>query len=140
MCSESSRQIDLIKKKHQTVLTIVTITAFLHLYMHFSNYFSGPPQLQTCSTAYVHNVICVRLLSTVSLVNLVIGLWDVGTLVKIIETNEKLRLGLWIYWISKYYELLDTVFMLLRHRLRQMSFLHVFHHASMAFLSDYSSV
>ena len=61
-----------------------------------------------------------------------------GTLVKIIETNEKLRLGLWIYWISKYYELLDTVFMLLRHRLRQMSFLHVFHHASMAFLSDYS--
>ena len=28
--------------------------------------------------------------------------------------------------------------MLLRHRLRQMSFLHVFRNASMAFLSDYS--
>ena len=85
----------------------------------------------------LHNVICVTL-SAASAVTLTLGLWDVGTILKIKDSNVLLRRGLWIYWISKYYELLDTVFMLLRHRLRQMSFLHVFHHASMAFLSDYS--
>ena len=85
----------------------------------------------------LHNVICVTL-SAASAVTLTLGLWDVGTILKINDSNVFLRRGLWIYWISKYYELLDTVFMLLRHRLRQMSFLHVFHHASMAFLSDYS--
>ena len=31
-------------KKHQTILTIITIIACPHLYMHFSNYSSVPPQ------------------------------------------------------------------------------------------------
>lgn len=34
------------------------------------------------------------------------------------------------------FELLDTVFMLLRHKQQQISFLHVYHHASMLILSD----
>lgn len=84
-----------------------------------------------------HNTVCV-ILSAVSLVVMVMGLWEEGTILKITESNSTLQLGLQLYWMSKYYELLDTVFMLLRHRLRQMSFLHVFHHASMAFLSDYA--
>jgi hypothetical protein len=33
-------------------------------------------------------------------------------------------------------ELLDTVFMILRHKFRQISPLHVYHHASMLLLSD----
>ena len=44
----------------------------------------------------------------------------------------------YMYWISKQVELLDTVFMILRHRRRQISFLHVYHHGSMLLLSDYS--
>lgn len=43
-----------------------------------------------------------------------------------------------IYWITKLVELLDTVFMVLRHRRRQISFLHVYHHCSMLLLSDIS--
>ncbi|OWF34562.1 elongation of very long chain fatty acids protein 5-like [Mizuhopecten yessoensis] len=43
-----------------------------------------------------------------------------------------------IYWITKLVELLDTVFMMLRHRRRQISFLHVYHHCSMLLLSDVS--
>ena len=87
----------------------------------------------------VHNTVCV-VLSIASMVILIIGLIEEGTVVKItgVGNSHLFRQGLWIYWVSKYYELLDTVFMLLRHRLRQMSFLHVFHHASMAFLSDYA--
>ena len=36
-------------------------------------------------------------------------------------------------------ELCDTVFMILRHRTRQISLLHVYHHASMVLLGDYAN-
>ena len=42
-----------------------------------------------------------------------------------------------VYFGVKVLELLDTVFMLLRHKSRQISFLHVFHHSSMLILTDY---
>ena len=61
-----------------------------------------------------------------------------GNIYTSLASNPYVSYGLFVYWITKYYELLDTVFMLLRHKIRQMSFLHVFHHASMALLSDYS--
>ena len=41
-----------------------------------------------------------------------------------------------IYWLTKLYELLDIVFMILRHKQRQISFLHVYHHSTMIILSD----
>lgn len=50
--------------------------------------------------------------------------------------SELLRPVFKIYWIMKIFELLDTVFMIVRHKARQISFLHVFHHASMLILSD----
>lgn len=42
-----------------------------------------------------------------------------------------------MYWLSKLYELLDTVFMVLRHRVRQISLLHIFHHSSITLLADW---
>ena len=41
-----------------------------------------------------------------------------------------------IYWLTKLLELLDTVFMIVRHKRRQISFLHVYHHSSILLLSD----
>ena len=41
-----------------------------------------------------------------------------------------------MYWITKIIELMDTVFMILRHKRRQISFLHVYHHSSMLLLTD----
>lgn len=41
-----------------------------------------------------------------------------------------------VYWLTKLLELLDTVFMIVRHRRRQISFLHVYHHSSILLLSD----
>ncbi|XP_068706910.1 very long chain fatty acid elongase 5-like [Montipora capricornis] len=43
-----------------------------------------------------------------------------------------------VYVFTKYLELLDTVFMILRHRQRQITFLHVYHHTSILLLSDYA--
>ncbi|KAJ8300289.1 hypothetical protein KUTeg_021808, partial [Tegillarca granosa] len=39
----------------------------------------------------------------------------------------------WWYFISKIIELLDTVFIILRKKNNQISFLHVYHHSSMLF-------
>lgn len=43
-----------------------------------------------------------------------------------------------IYAYTKIIELLDTVFMILRHKGRQITFLHVFHHSSMLLLIFYA--
>ena len=41
-----------------------------------------------------------------------------------------------VYWVTKVVELSDTVFMVLRHKFRQVSPLHVYHHATMLILSE----
>ena len=43
----------------------------------------------------------------------------------------KVARALWWYYISKLVEFLDTVFFILRKKDNQISFLHVYHHASM---------
>eukprot|EP00171_Calliarthron_tuberculosum_P012913 IDg12913t1 len=50
-------------------------------------------------------------------------------LAKGIAGNEMARLT-WLFTFSKVVEFLDTVFMIVEGRLRQVSFLHVFHHVS----------
>jgi elongation of very long chain fatty acids protein 4 len=37
--------------------------------------------------------------------------------------------GIWLHYNNKYLELLDTAFMVLRKKTKQLSFLHVYHHA-----------
>ncbi|KAK2179330.1 hypothetical protein NP493_498g02048 [Ridgeia piscesae] len=49
-----------------------------------------------------------------------------------------LQLAFRLYWLCKLGELLDTVFMILRHRKHQISILHVYHHASMLLLSEFA--
>eukprot|EP01133_Synstelium_polycarpum_P016847 gene16847-20031_t len=41
---------------------------------------------------------------------------------------------LWLFFFSKTIELMDTVFMVLRKKLDQITFLHVYHHSSILFL------
>lgn len=93
--------------------------------------------LQLRQLLVLHNIICC-LASIAAISFFVPSIWLNGSVFETKPDLPYLKTGLFIYWITKYYELFDTVFMLLRHKRRQMSFLHVFHHASMAFLSDYS--
>jgi len=39
----------------------------------------------------------------------------------------------WFYYISKYIEMADTIFFILRKKFNQITFLHVFHHGTMVF-------
>lgn len=52
------------------------------------------------------------------------------------NTTPAFKKAFLVYHTLKWIEMLDTVFMILRHRQRQISFLHVFHHSSMLLLSD----
>jgi elongation of very long chain fatty acids protein 4 len=58
--------------------------------------------------------------------------WICADLLSTMEPGEeKIINGLWFYYISKGIEFLDTVWMVLRKRNKQITFLHVFHHSSM---------
>lgn len=62
-----------------------------------------------------------------------------GTVFSLEHIEEgSLRHGLLVYWISKFVELLDTVYMVLRHKTRQISFLHVWHHSTITLLADWA--
>ncbi|XP_046863671.1 elongation of very long chain fatty acids protein 4-like isoform X2 [Xenia sp. Carnegie-2017] len=52
------------------------------------------------------------------------------------NNHESLKLPMFVYWLTKWIELFDTVLMILRHKERQISFLHVYHHCSVLILSD----
>ena len=83
----------------------------------------------------IHNFVCVIL----SLYTAVQGSRGVVQSPSVYYTAEGPQLvihALRVYWISKIVELIDTIFMVLRHKLKQMSFLHVFHHMSILLLSD----
>ena len=45
-------------------------------------------------------------------------------------THTELTHYLWVFHLTKYYEIMDTVIMLLRKSFRQITFLHVYHHLS----------
>lgn len=94
----------------------------------------GPYELRL--PLIVHNTVCCVLSAAVFAIG-GIGLALSDNILVIQQGNSYVTLSLFLYWVSKIVELLDTVFMLLRHRKRQVTFLHVFHHSSMLLLSDY---
>ena len=54
------------------------------------------------------------------------------------HTEGPIRHAMLIYWISKFIELMDTVYMVLRHKRRQISFLHIWHHSTITLLADWA--
>lgn len=49
--------------------------------------------------------------------------------------NTRMAEVTWVFYMFKYVDLLDTVFMILRGNWRQVSFLHVYHHSSVIYIS-----
>eukprot|EP00850_Spirogloea_muscicola_P018781 SM000176S03112 [mRNA] locus=s176:61382:63446:+ [translate_table: standard] len=48
--------------------------------------------------------------------------------------HPKMALLIYTFYVSKLYEFMDTAIMLLRRNLRQVSYLHIYHHASISFI------
>ncbi|XP_067671521.1 very long chain fatty acid elongase 5-like [Haliotis asinina] len=86
----------------------------------------------------VHNFICC-VASFYTFYGFTRGVYKSGYLYSK-EVTEELTFVFWVYYMTKIVELMDTVFMILRHRQRQISFLHVFHHSSMLLLGNFGYV
>ncbi|CAI6347911.1 unnamed protein product [Macrosiphum euphorbiae] len=51
------------------------------------------------------------------------------------EAELRIATAVWLYYIIKFFELLDTIFLMLRKKDNQLSFLHVYHHSTMFIFS-----
>ncbi|XP_015368984.1 PREDICTED: elongation of very long chain fatty acids protein 4-like isoform X2 [Diuraphis noxia] len=51
------------------------------------------------------------------------------------EAELRIATAVWLYYIVKFFELLDTIFLILRKKDNQLSFLHVYHHSTMFIFS-----
>ena len=49
--------------------------------------------------------------------------------------GKKLAFVMWVYYAQKYFEFFDTFFFLLKQSWRQVSFLHLYHHSSITFVT-----
>ena len=73
----------------------------------------------------VYNFLCSTL-SLYSLAVVIKSFYQEGLLYTFaMVPDPDVKHAFFIYWITKHLELLDTVFMILRHRQRQITFLHV---------------
>jgi elongation of very long chain fatty acids protein 4 len=68
---------------------------------------------------------------TVKLGSFACNIPDLGT-----PAGERLAWYIWLYYAQKYWEYLDTVIFALRGSFRQLSFLHVYHHVSITFVTS----
>ena len=50
------------------------------------------------------------------------------------EEEKQLAFYIYLFYVSKLYEFFDTLIMLLKKNLRQVSFLHVYHHSTISFI------
>ena len=74
----------------------------------------------------VYNFLCSAM-SFYSVLYVVKGYLEVGPQIMLfsMEPHPLIRQAFRIYVFTKYLELLDTIFMILRHKQRQITFLHV---------------
>ncbi|XP_057349908.1 elongation of very long chain fatty acids protein 2 isoform X1 [Manis pentadactyla] len=79
----------------------------------------------------------ITLLSIYMLAELILSSWEGGynlqcqDLTSAGEADTRVAKVLWWYYFSKLIEFLDTIFFVLRKKTSQITFLHVYHHASM---------
>lgn len=66
--------------------------------------------------------------------------WFCQPLTSVKHIDDRLISVCWWYYASKFVEFFDTWFMLLRKKFNQVSFLHVYHHSSIALMTWYAVV
>lgn len=116
-------------------LQTVQVLAGYHLMIFLREFFyrrTSPRSLRPL--LIIHNMTCC-LLATVTLVGFTYGLYINGSIYGKVSNNV-LRRMFTIFWLTKNVELFDTVLMILRHKQRQVTFLHAYHHTTILLLAD----
>ena len=62
----------------------------------------------------------------------ILKIWILTTIITI-----KMTRVCWLFYASKFIELLDTIFFIMRKKFNQVSFLHVFHHGKMILINSF---
>ncbi|XP_055038128.1 very long chain fatty acid elongase 2 isoform X1 [Misgurnus anguillicaudatus] len=113
----------------------LTITYLLLIYMG-TIYMRNRPAYSLKNVLQLYNF-SLTLLSFYMLVELISAVWSAGYRLQCQGLHEagdadiRVAKVLWWYYFSKLIEFLDTIFIVLRKKNSQISFLHVYHHASM---------
>ncbi len=133
--------LDFLDNQNISAITIINVAYFgivYFLYKLMSR--KGVEPLKIKNVMRLYNLICVALAGYV-----VVGVvrhklvapgsfacngMDVSS-----PTGKKLAFVLWVYYAQKYFEFLDTFFFILRKSWRQVSFLHLYHHSSITFVT-----
>ena len=122
-----------------TVRTLYLVTAYLSMVFISPFWYQRTAPLNFPRLLIAYNLICC-LLSAVSATGFTYSLlFDCSSVFSLEPcSSQAIGASFQVYYYTKVIELLDTVWMVLRHRKRQISFLHVFHHSTMLLLSDYA--
>ncbi|TKC34075.1 hypothetical protein EI555_012457 [Monodon monoceros] len=101
-----------------------------------NRYMRNRPALSLRGVLTLYNL-GITLLSAYMLAELILSSWEGGynlqcqDLTSAGEADIRVAEVLWWYYFSKLIEFLDTIFFVLRKKTSQITFLHVYHHASM---------
>ncbi|XP_044150287.1 elongation of very long chain fatty acids protein 2 [Bufo gargarizans] len=113
----------------------LTILYFLSIWLG-TKYMKNRPPFSLRGHLIVYNL-AVTLLSLYMLIELVLSTWEGGyniqcqNLDSAGEADVRVAKVLWWYYFSKAVEFMDTIFFVLRKKNSQITFLHVYHHATM---------
>ncbi|XP_052012555.1 elongation of very long chain fatty acids protein 2 [Apodemus sylvaticus] len=114
---------------------ILTLLYLLSIWLG-NKYMKNRPALSLRGILTLYNL-GITLLSAYMLVELILSSWEGGynlqcqNLDSAGEGDVRVAKVLWWYYFSKLVEFLDTIFFVLRKKTNQITFLHVYHHASM---------
>ncbi|KAL1006392.1 hypothetical protein UPYG_G00071810 [Umbra pygmaea] len=118
-------------------LPTLCLTALYLLIVYLgTKYMKNRPAYSLKGILQVYNL-GVTMLSLYMLVELILATWSAGYrlqcqgLYEAGEADVRVAKVLWWYYFSKLIEFLDTIFFVLRKKNNQITFLHVYHHASM---------
>uniref|UniRef100_K7EF89 Elongation of very long chain fatty acids protein 2 n=2 Tax=Ornithorhynchus anatinus TaxID=9258 RepID=K7EF89_ORNAN len=113
----------------------LTVTYLLSIWLG-SKYMKNRPAFSLRSYLIVYNL-GITLLSFYMLLELILSSWEGGYNLQCQNLNSagksdiRVAKVLWWYYFSKSIEFMDTIFFVLRKKNSQITFLHVYHHASM---------
>ncbi|KAL2085462.1 hypothetical protein ACEWY4_018782 [Coilia grayii] len=116
--------------------TVLLTLLYLLIIMLGPLYMRSRPAYSLKGVLAVYNF-SVTMLSLYMLVELILASWAGGyrlqcqSLTDAGEADVRVAKVLWWYYFSKLIEFLDTIFFILRKKNGQITFLHVYHHASM---------
>uniref|UniRef100_A0A3B3S0T6 Elongation of very long chain fatty acids protein n=1 Tax=Paramormyrops kingsleyae TaxID=1676925 RepID=A0A3B3S0T6_9TELE len=118
-------------------LPTLSFTALYLLLIYFGQiYMKNRTAYSLKKVLLVYNFV-VTMLSFYMLIELILSTWTAGYRLQCQNLNSagdgdiRVAKVLWWYYFSKLIEFLDTVFFVLRKKNNQITFLHVYHHASM---------